>query len=175
LRQHATNPQQEAPSPSVQAWRGRACTVDHNCRQPVVTQHPTPNAVGSLPCTLHSALDQGVCVSLCIRTNGHGRIAAAVAGCDTTASMDALLYCCGRRVGRGRGRAAAGRESWCAARGKMRDAKTWFNGIPRSASGCATHGHATPVHAYKDGRTSLMAVRGLNERGSMLAETRPCQ
>jgi hypothetical protein len=72
-RQHESNQPTRRSSISI-GTPGACRTVDH----------PTPKAVGSLPCTLHSTFDQGVCVALCIRTNGHDGGAAAVAGCDTT-------------------------------------------------------------------------------------------
>jgi hypothetical protein len=67
-----------------------------------------------------------------------------------------------------------------ATRGVLQEARCEMqrHGLMASPGRPVAQPEAMLVHAYipcKEGRTSLMAVRGLNERGIMLAETRPCQ
>jgi hypothetical protein len=61
----------------------------------ITTADPTPNAAGSSPCTLHSAVDQGVCVPSASAPMGMLFLLAAVAECDTSDSIDAVVNCCG--------------------------------------------------------------------------------
>jgi hypothetical protein len=145
-----------------QAWRGRAAPWRSTAAS--LTQHPTLRARRPALCTPRSTSVQGVCVPLHPHQWACSRCQPRLQG--ATRVIRWMHYsdsnCCGRREERGRGRAAAGRDSWCAAGDEMR---AWH---PQVGFHSATDTTTTPGP-----RTSLMAVRGLNERGR-LAETRPC-
>jgi hypothetical protein len=135
----------------------------------ITTADPTPNAAGSSPCTLHSAVDQGVCVPSASAPMGMLFLPAAVAECDTSDSIDAVVNCCGLW-------AEEAEQQQGATRGVLQEAakRAWHPqvGVVGFHFHCAT-AWSTLCAGYH-GRTSLMAVRDLNERGGLCGnETLP--